>query len=207
MDLIKELNELLSQLGNAGFLHYLLEPLLLWGLLFGIIAWMLSLWVIKSRPAQVCSLILIACSAYSLFPYLHFREKAKSTINPPSAKLFNEQNERRRETQWVYYTLGSLAVLGLFMTGEGKGKTGHFLTLSITLGGIAAVVCSLWLHEKEIALFHRDARKPLRAAASRDQPVGIPFQSQLEVSSSLQPAPTDMARNSVRHGPPGRAPI
>ena len=207
MDLIKELKELLSQLGNAGFLHYLLEPLLLWGLLFGVIAWMLSLWVIKSRPAQVCSLILIACSAFSLFPYLHFREKAKSTINPPSAKLFNEQNERRRETQWVYYTLGSLAVLGLFMTGEGKGKTGHFLTLSITLGGIAAVVCSLWLHEKEIALFHRDARKPLRAAASRDQPVGIPFQSQLEVSSSLQPAPTDMARNSVRHGPPGRAPI
>ena len=207
MDLIKELKELLSQLGNAGFLHYLLEPLLLWGLLFGVLAWMLSLWVIKSRPAQVCSLILIACSAFSLLPYLHFREKAKSTINPPSAKLFNEQNERRRETQWVYYTLGSLAVLGLFMTGEGKGKTGHFLTLSITLGGIAAVVCSLWLHEKEIALFHRDARKPLRAAASRDQPVGIPFQSQLEVSSSLQPAPTDMARNSVRHGPPGRAPI
>ena len=193
MDHIKELKELLSQLGNAGFLHYLLEPLLLWGLLFGVIAWMLSLWVIKSRPAQVWSLILIACSAFSLLPYLHFREKAKSTINPPSSKLFNEQNERRRETQGVYYTLGSLAVLGLFMTGEGKGKTGNILTLSITLGGIAAVVCSLWLHEKEISLFHRDARKPLRAAASRDRPVGNPLQNQPEAWSSLQRGTIDLA--------------
>lgn len=193
MDLIKELKELLSQLGNAGFLHYLLEPLLLWGLLFGVIGWMLSLWVIKSRPAQVCSLILIACSAFSLLPYLHFREKAKSTINPPSSKLFNEQNERRRETQWVYYTLGSLAVLGLFMTGEGKGKTGNVLTLSITLGGIAAVVCSLWLHEKEISLFHRDARKPLRPAVSRDRPVGNPLQNHSRPSSSFLHCPTDLA--------------
>ena len=193
MDLIKELKELLSQLGNAGFLHYLLEPLLLWGMLFGVIAWMLSLWVIKSRPAQVWSLILIACSAFSLLPYLHFREQAKSTINPPSSKLFNEQNERRRETQWVYYTLGSLAVLGLFMTGEGKGKTGNILTLSITLGGIAAVVCSLWLHEKEISLFHRDARKPLRAAASRDRPVGNPLQNQPEAWSSFQRGTIDLA--------------
>jgi hypothetical protein len=187
MDLIKELKELISQLGNAGFLHYLLEPLLLWGLLFGVTAWILSLWVIKSRPAQVCSLIL------SLLPYLHFREKAKSTINPPSAKLFNEQNERRRETQWVYYTLGSLAVLGLFMTGEGKGKTGHFLTLSITLGGIAAIVCSLWLHEKEIALFHRDARKPLRAAATRDRPLENPFKDSLELRRTAGSAPADAA--------------
>ena len=193
MDLIKELKDLLSQLGNAGFLHYLLEPLLLWGLLFGVIGWMLSLWVIKSRPAQVCSLILIACSAFSLLPYLHFREKAKSTINPPSSKLFNEQNERRRETQWVYYTLGSLAVLGLFMTGEGKGKTGNVLTLSITLGGIAAVVCSLWLHEKEISLFHRDARKPLRTAASLDRSVGNPLQNHSSPSSSFLRGPTDLA--------------
>lgn len=193
MDLIKELKELISQLGNAGFLHYLLEPLLLWGLLFGVTAWILSLWVIKSRPAQVCSLILIAGSAFSLLPYLHFREKAKSTINPPSAKLFNEQNERRRETQWVYYTLGSLAVLGLFMTGEGKGKSGHFLTLSITLGGIAAIVCSLWLHEKEIALFHRDARKPLRAAATRDRPLENPFKNSLELRRTAGSAPADAA--------------
>ena len=193
MDLIKELKELISQLGNAGFLHYLLEPLLLWGLLFGVTAWILSLWVIKSRAAQVCSLILIACSAFSLLPYLHFREKAKSTINPPSSKLFNEQNERRRETQWVYYTLGSLAVLGLFMTGEGKGKSGHFLTLSITLGGIAAIVCSLWLHEKEIALFHRDARKPLRAAASRDRPLENPFKDSLELRRTAGSAPADAA--------------
>ena len=193
MDLTKELKELLSQLGNAGFLHYLLEPLLLWGLLFGVTAWILSLWVIKSRPAQVCSLILIASSAFCLLPYLHFREKAKSTINPPSAKLFNEQNERRRETQWGYYTLGSLAVLGLFMTGEGKGKTGHFLTLSITLGGMAAVVCSLWLHEKEIALFHRDARKPLRAAASPDRTVENPFKVSREPRQTAGSVPADGA--------------
>jgi small-conductance mechanosensitive channel len=163
MDLLKELKALLPQLGNPKFLHHLLEPVLLWGILFGVIAWMLSLWVVKDRKAQVCSLMLIALSAFTVFPLMHYRQKA-TPITAPSSRLLNEQNERRRDFQWVYYALGSLAVLGLFMTGEGKGKAGTLITTLITVGGVASVVVSLWLHEKEISLFHIDARKPLRSA-------------------------------------------
>ena len=52
----------------------------------------------------------------------------------------------------------------MFMTGEGKGKAGTFISLGIVLGGVATTVFSLWLHEKEIAVFHEDARRGLRAA-------------------------------------------
>lgn len=190
MELIKELKGLLPQLGNPRFLHHLLEPLLFWGVLFGVIAWMLSLWVIKNRAAQVCSLILIALSAFSVFPLLHFLDKAKP-ISAPSSRLLNEQNERRRETQWVYYALGSLAVLGIFMTGEGKGKTGNVISLSITLGGTATVLFSLWLHEKEISLFHIDARKPLRAAISLDLPASNAFRVNLEPHARHLHSPPD----------------
>lgn len=163
MVLFKEFKALLPQFGNPKFMHHLLEPVLLWGILFGVIAWMLSLWVLKDRKAQVCSLILMALSAFSVFPLMHYRQEA-APITAPSSRLLNEQNQRRRDFQWAYYGLGSLAVLGLFMTGEGKGRTGTVMTGVITLGGIAAVLLSLWLHEKEISLFHVDARKPLRAA-------------------------------------------
>jgi hypothetical protein len=163
MALLKELKGLLPQLSNSKFLAHLLEPVLLWGVLFGVVAWMLSLWVLKNRQAQVCSLILIALSAFCVFPLMHYRTKAKP-MTAPSAKLRDDQNQRRRETQWVYYTLGSLAVLGIFTTGEGKGKAGNVVSLGIVFGGLATTVFSLWLHEKEIAVFHEDARRGQRAS-------------------------------------------
>ena len=163
MALLKELKELLPQLTNPKFLAHLLEPVLLWGVLFGVLAWMISLWVVKSRPAQVCSLILLAISAFTIFPVMHYRAKAKP-MSAPSAKLRDDQNDRRRDTQWVYYTLGSLAALGIFLTGEGKGKAGTIIGLSLVAGGVATTFFSLWLHEKEVSIYHEDARRRERAA-------------------------------------------
>ncbi len=168
MAFLKELKALLPQLGNSKFLHFLLEPLLLWGVLIGVLAWVLSLWVIKNRMAQICSLILIATSAFAVLPVLHFRKKA-SPITAPSARLLNAQNERRKETQWVYYAMGSLATLGLFMTGEGKGKSGTVFSLAIAGGGLATVIFSVWLQEKEIAVFHPDARIQFKSGATRQK--------------------------------------
>lgn len=163
MALLKELKGLLPQLTNSKLLAHLLEPVLLWGVLFAVLAWMISLWVVKSRQAQICSLILLAISAFCIFPVMHYRKKA-APLTAPSTRLLNEQNARRKDTQWVYYTMGSLAVLGLFLTGEGKGKLGTVLTLGITVGGITTAIFSLWLHEKEISVFHEDARRTQRAA-------------------------------------------
>ncbi len=162
MAVLQELQKLLSQLYNPRVLAHLLEPLLFWGILIGTIAWILSLTLAKDRKAQVCSLLLLAVSSFAVLPLLHFRKKA-APLTAPSSSLLNKQEERRRETRWVYYTLGSLSVLGLFMTGEGKGKAGTFLTVGLAVGGIATSVFSLWLHEKEISIFHPDAKAKLRA--------------------------------------------
>lgn len=164
MAFLKDLKGLLPQLGNPKFLHHLLEPVLLWGILFGVIAWMLSLWFIKDRKAQLCSLILIALSAFTVLPVMHYRKKA-APITASSTAMLNAQNERRKDTQWVYYALGSLAVLGIFMTGEGKGPAGTLIAVTLTVGGIATVIFSLWLHEKEAAVFHPDSRRQARQLA------------------------------------------
>jgi hypothetical protein len=167
--MLNELKALLAQLGNPKFLHHLLEPLLLWGIFFGVLGWALGVWVLKDRKAQIFSLILLALSSFAVMPVLYYRKKA-SPITALSAKLLNEQNQRRRDTQWVYYAMGSLAVLGIFMTGGGTGKSGTFVTVGIIIGGTATVIFSLWLHEKETSVFHPDSRaedrKPKRAAAA-----------------------------------------
>lgn len=162
MAILTELQGLLRQLGNPQFLHFLLEPLLLWGVLGGALGWILSAGLLRHRRAQVCSLLVMALSAFSVLPMLHFRRQA-APLSAPSARLLKEQNERRRDTQWVYLGLGSLALLGLGGTGEGKGKLGVALSLTIGVAGIAAAVYSLWLEEKEIAVFHPEARRALRA--------------------------------------------
>ncbi len=163
MAILTELQGLLPQLGNPRFLHFLLEPLLLWGVLIGSLGWILSVGLLRQRRAQVCSLWLLACSAFAVLPVLHFRREA-APITAPSARLLKEQNERRRDTQWVYLGLGSLALIGLFATGEGKGKSGTFFSLAIAGAGLSTAVFSLWLQEKEVAIFHPDARRALRPA-------------------------------------------
>lgn len=156
--MLKELEGLWSQLGNPKFLAHLLEPVLLWGVALGLVGWIVSLWILKERKAQVCSLILLAVSALTVLPFLHFRRKA-SPMAAPSNALLNKQMERRTETQWVYWSMGGLALAGIFLTGPGKGKTGVFVAGLLIAGGISVVVFSLWLHEKEVAIFHPDARR------------------------------------------------
>lgn len=158
--MLKELEGLWSQLGNPKFLAHLLEPVLLWGVALGLVGWIVSLWILKERKAQVCSLILLAVSALTVLPFLHFRRKA-SPMAAPSNALLNKQMERRTETQWVYWSMGGLALAGIFLTGPGKGKTGVFVAGLLIAGGISVVVFSLWLHEKEVAIFHPDARRSL----------------------------------------------
>lgn len=164
MTLIKELKALLAQLGNAKFLAHFFEPLLLWGIFIGVLAWMVSVWVLKDRKAQICSLLLMAVSAFCIFPLMHYRKKA-APLDAPSSALMNKQNERRKDTTWVYYGFGSLAVLGLVMTGEGKGKAGTAVTLGLAAGGLVVSIYSLWLHEKETVIFHPDATPVLKRPA------------------------------------------
>jgi len=155
---LKELKALLPQLSNEKFLHFLLEPLLLWGVLIGTLAWMISLWWLKDRRAQICSLLLLAVSAFTIYPVMRYRKKA-GAISAGSVAMVNAQTARRADTQWVYYTLGGLAVAGFFLTGQGKGKPGAILSIGLVAGGLSTTVFSLWLHEKEIAVFHPEARR------------------------------------------------
>lgn len=171
--MFQELQALFRQLGNPKFLHVLLEPLPLWGCLIGAIAWMLSLWYLQDRRAQVCSLILLAVSAFSVWPLLHYRGKAAPIASSSAARL-KAQTELRRETQWVFYGMGAAAVAGLFLTGDGKGKLGGTLNIVIAAGGVSTAVFSLWLHEKEVALFHPDTKSaPSFRRSSSPTPVPV----------------------------------
>ncbi|MES2705894.1 MAG: hypothetical protein V4726_04755 [Verrucomicrobiota bacterium] len=162
--LLKELKALSAQLTNEKFLHFLLEPVLLWGVLTGTLAWMVSLWWLQDRRAQLCSLLLLAVSAFTIYPVMDYRAKA-SPIPTGSIFMLNAQNTRRADTQWAYYALGGLAVSGLFLTGAGRGKLGTALGVTIVAAGLATAVLSLWLHERETAVFHPEARRGKAGAA------------------------------------------
>lgn len=157
--LLPELKALWGQLANPKFLPFLLEPLLLWGVLAGTFAWMISVWWLKDRRAQLCSLLLLAVSAFSIYPIMKGRRQAGPAFTGNIA-LQNAQDIRREDTQWAYYTLGGLAVAGFFLTGEGRGKVGTALSLILVTGGLTTTVLSLWLQEREVAVFHPEARRP-----------------------------------------------
>ena len=77
--MLTNLDILLSRIKDAEYAHLLLEPLPLFGLLFGLIFFAVGLYMGQDK-CRVAALIVIACSCASVIPYSNYRNKAMPRI-------------------------------------------------------------------------------------------------------------------------------
>lgn len=150
--MLSNLEILFSRLRDAQFTCLLLEPLLLYGLLFGVIFFAVGHYMGQPK-CRLAALIVIGICSLSIIPYNSLRQKAMSrelSSRPSDAKLIKDQQQRRTSTAWVYYSLAIAAVLSLIS----GGKIARFSDYAIIFGGIAVIVFSAWLHMKEAEIYH-----------------------------------------------------
>lgn len=158
--MLTNLDILLSRLKDAEYSYLLLEPVALFGLLFGLIFFAVGLYLAQDK-CRIVALIVIAASCGSVYPMMKQRAKAQprlalnQEIARVSADSFKKQTQLREDTKWVYYGVGGFAMLALI----GGGKLGTWSNVALLIGGSLAVVFSIWLHMKEAEVFHPNIKK------------------------------------------------
>ncbi|HEY5035699.1 MAG TPA: hypothetical protein VII74_01050 [Chthoniobacterales bacterium] len=108
---------LMQDLREPEYIHVLLNPLPVYGLLIAIIGLAIAL-AQKSRPAQVAMLVLILLCATSAWP-AHFGEAAYDRVlsltNDQGAAWLKVHRHRADEFLWCFYLLGALAALAILL--------------------------------------------------------------------------------------------
>ncbi len=152
--MLSNLEILFSRLHDAQFASLLLQPLMLYGLLFGVIFFALGHYMGQSK-CRTAALIVIGVCSLSVNPYVSLRQKAMTrelSSRPSDAELIKEQQQRRKSTAWVYYSLGIAAGLSLL----GGGKIATISNFVIIGGGVAIIFFSAWLNMKDAEIYHRE---------------------------------------------------
>jgi len=176
---MKDIQILLNKLGDAEYRQLLLEPVLIYGVLIGVVAFLFA-FLFKERKMQLGALLVIIVSALMIVPYL----KARSAADKRAEKLFASQAEQiaelretRKDTQWAYFMVAGLAGVTLLM-GAHKGKPGLLVGIATVGAGACLVVFSMSMHLKDAQIYHPNLRS-----------------SSAEVTNSDSGGPSDVGAN------------
>ncbi len=151
--MLSNLEIFFSRLGDSGYAYLLLEPLLLYGIFFGVIFFCVGHYLSQPK-CRVAALAVISVCSLSIIPCLSLRDKGmhprELEKRPADAKLIKEQYQRRADSKWIYYTLTIACALALL----GGGKLAAISNFVIIGGGVLVVLFSAWMHMKEAEIYH-----------------------------------------------------
>ncbi len=150
--MLSNLNILFSRLRDSGYAYMLLEPLLLYGIFFGVIFYGIGQYMGQPK-CRGAALIVIGLCSLSIVPCLSLRHRAQPReleIRPSESKLIKEQYQRRVDSKWIYFALAIAAALALIS----GGKLASFSNIAIIGGGGIVILFSAWMHMKEAEIYH-----------------------------------------------------
>ena len=184
---MKDIKLLFDKFGDAEYRQLLLEPVLIYGVLLGVMAFLFS-FLFKERKMQLAALIVIIVSALTVVPYLKARssaDKRAEKLFSAQAELIEAQRETRKDTQWAYFAVAGLAGVTLLM-GAHKGKPGMFVGIATIGAGVCLVIFSMSMHLKDAQIYHPNLREAPKLSKADKRP-------------KAEAAPgTNAARESVR---------
>jgi hypothetical protein len=157
--MLREFAHLTDKLSDPEYLHLLLEPIMIWGLGIGVIAFLFSFFF-GERKMQFVALAVIMVSALAVMPYLEQRKKADARVVKLRAdvkEMIDESAERRRDSRGAYVLVAALAGLTILM-GAHKGKPGMLAGIGTAIAGAVVVVHGAWLHLKDAEIYHPNIR-------------------------------------------------
>ncbi|MCE9519024.1 MAG: hypothetical protein K8R87_05610 [Verrucomicrobia bacterium] len=150
--MLSNLEIFFSRLRDSGYAYLLLEPLLLYGIFFGVTFYCIGQYMSQPK-CRTAALIVIGLCSLSIVPCLSLRHRAQAREfeKRPADKLqINEQYKRRVDTKWIYYALAIAAGLALIS----GGKLASFSNIAIIAGGVLVIFFSAWMHMKEAEIYH-----------------------------------------------------
>lgn len=157
--MMRELTALWNSLGDAEYLHLLLEPLPLFGLGFGLLL-LIAAFLMRDGKIRTLALIMVIASAASVQPYQAMRTKSEPRIlalqDPSFHAITLAQSDRRKSAAWLYYAIAAWGTITLVTARKGAGLIVTCVTFTLCSAGF---VTAVWLHKKECEVFHRNIVK------------------------------------------------
>ena len=105
-------------LSHPEYLHVLLNPLPVYGLLMGVAALVLAFFL-NSRPARIVALTIILISSASGWPVHYYGEKAYDAVMPDAdangAEWMDQHQARAEKTIATFYVAAALALAAILV--------------------------------------------------------------------------------------------
>ena len=131
------IDALLRAFRQPEYIHVLLNPLPVYGLTMGVLGLIVAL-CLRSRPAQIATLIIVLISAASAWPVYEFGEQAKDRVlsmeNEVGGAWLEEHQDRAEDLIWLFYVLAVLSAAALIAPRKWPRSAGPLVIAVILLG-------------------------------------------------------------------------
>jgi disulfide bond formation protein DsbB len=131
------IDAILRDLRQPEYIHVLINPLPIYGLAMGLLGLIVAFFL-KSRRAQIVTLIIILISAASAWPVYQFGEQAYDRVltmaDEPGQAWLDEHKDRGEDLIWFFYALAILSAIALFAPKFWPRSAGPFVIAVILLG-------------------------------------------------------------------------
>ena len=110
------IDAILRDLRQPEYIHVLINPLPVYGLAMGWLGLVIAFFL-KSRRAQIVSLIVVLICAASAWPVYQFGKQAKDRVlsmeNEVGGAWLEEHEDRAEDCIWFFYGLAALSAIAL----------------------------------------------------------------------------------------------
>ena len=108
------IDSVLRDLRQPEYVHVLLNPLPVYGLLIAWIGLIIAL-ILKTRRAQLAALVLVVTSSVSAWPVYEFGQQAYDRVlsmtDEDGHAWLDEHKDRAEDLIWIFYALAVLSAI------------------------------------------------------------------------------------------------
>lgn len=131
------IDAILRDLRQPEYIHTLLNPLPVYGLAMGLVGLIIAFFL-RSRPAQIATLVIVLLCSASAWPVYEFGQQAKDRVlsmeNEAGDAWLEEHQDRAEDLIWMFYLLAVLSAVALIAPKKWPRVSGPLAAAVILLG-------------------------------------------------------------------------
>jgi hypothetical protein len=154
------IDSILRGLRQPEYVHVLLNPVPVYGLLISWLGLIIAVFL-KSRRAQVATLVLVLISSLSAWPVYEFGQQAYDRVlsmtDEDGERWLDEHRDRAEDLIWVYYALAVLSAAAIAVPIKWP-KSSAPLVITVILLGAGALGTGSYIAYAGGKIRHREFR-------------------------------------------------
>jgi len=154
------IDSILRGLRQPEYVHVLLNPVPVYGLLLGWIGLIIAV-VLKSRRAQLATLVLVLVTSLSAWPVYEFGQQAYDRVlsmtDQDGERWLDEHQDRAEDLIWIFYALAVLSAAAIAVPIKWP-KSSASLVIAVILLGAAALGSGGYIAYAGGRIRHREFR-------------------------------------------------